>query len=228
MIGRVIIIALLVVGGLLIVVGQLGMPSENIGSTLAVLLLMWQVKVALASVLGLALIILLVRAVKKSAPGTPTPGYKKAAPVKLGFTEFVIDKSISILFIAIAVWVASMVLAEVPKIFGVNHYWVQDQPEMVVVNNGFPRHDAPSSPIITPIPLKKKVRADVIYDAFWIKKGDHFKLTFNRPVQLRIKGPGSTGFATYKTPERYRASNSGMIQVRSETGGNHVRVAPST
>lgn len=228
--GKTIFFALLIVGGLLmILVDQLGLPSVNLGSFIAGLWVMWQVKVALASVVGLIIILLVVRGKKSSAPTTPTPGYKKAAPVKLGFAEYLILAPFAILFATFAVWAAwHWVVLGIPKTFGAKSSWVQSIPEVRVVNNGFHRHDAPTPPIITPRPLDRKVKPDVVYDAFRIKAGDKFSLSFSRPIQLQIKGPGSTGFDTFKTPGKFRAKNSGVIQIKSETGGNKVRVAPAT
>lgn len=218
--GRAIFIALLILGGLLILVDQVGLPSGEINFSLGGLWNATWIKWTLGVLVVLAFLIFWIWIEDTSTPSTSTP--KR-------ISSLIMRWSVTILLGIAAIWIIwTQVFPFVRENFGPSNSWVQNQPTVTVVNNGFHRHDAKFPKTITPRPLDRKVKPDVIYDAFEVKKGDLFRVSFSRPIQLRIKGPGSTGFATFKTPNRYRATNSGLIQIRSETGGNHVRVAPST
>ena len=220
-------LALFVTGVIVLTADLLGMFSgRNLNIPIESLWSMWEVKVALASIVVLFIIVLLVvRKRKNSAPRTSS----SPKAVTIGFSGYIIQFAMALLFATAAVWAAwHWGVLGISNTLGPQNPWVRDQPRTVVVNNGFHRHDAKFPKIITPKPLKKKLQPDRVYDAFKVEKGDYFQISFSRPIKLRIKGTGSTGFAKYKTPGRFRAKNGGVIQVQSETGGNIVKVEPST
>ena len=156
-----------------------------------------------------------------------TSGSEASTPNKVSY--FILRWGATILVGTAAVWVVwTQVIPYVAETFGPNNGWVQAQPEVTVVNNGFHRHDAKFPKIIEPDAFHKTVQPDRVYNAFEVKPGDVFQLKFYRPIWYKIKGEQRTVWTLCKTPGKFRATTSGMIQIKSETGGNDVRVAPST
>ena len=230
--GFAILIVVLLVGGLLITLGQTGFSGGNITSTLLGLWSMWQMKVALASVMILA-IWLIPRGNSSESSTTTTstsPTTKKSTkPDPLTAIGFVLQLAVSIVIAGAVVWLVwHYVVLGIPASFGSNHPWVQSVPVVKVVNNGFHRHDAQFPKVIEPDAFDKTVVPDRVYNAFKVKKGDFIEISFDRPIFIQIKGPGSTGWSLLKTPMRFSTNNAGLIQIKSETGSNHIRVAPST
>lgn len=191
--------------------------------------LLWKLAPA-GGVLLIGLLLLMSSGTKKGSPTPTTPTKKsttkKPTPAKIGFLEMLI-----MFIIALAIGGA--------VVYGIWFYvltpiWesphgevAKSIPEVRVVNNGFHRHDAPTPPLINPHPFSRELKAKQVYSAFKVKKGQTFRLIFDRPVDMRVMSSASDPFIRRDTPGKYRASQDGLIQVRSETGRNHVQISPA-
>ena len=156
------------------------------------------------------------------ATTTSTPTTDKTSPAEMLVT--------AILTLALVGGVAWFIGAKVIPFLQdtPNAAWVQNLPETRIVNNGFHRHDAVYPPLIRQTPFSQTVEAGRVYDTIEIEEGDFFRIQFDRPIDLRIVGSEDTIYTRHTDPGRYQATRTGTIQLRSETGRNHVQIIPSS
>jgi len=99
-------------------------------------------------------------------------------------------------------------------------------PDTHIVENGFPRHDAPRQEQDIIPPFNKILSAGKTYQVFKLKRGDIFNVTqLSAPIRYKIENPVVTGFAPIDNPIKIRVNYDGNLLVVSTAGRNTVMIA---
>jgi hypothetical protein len=74
----------------------------------------------------------------------------------------------------------------------------------------------------------RRLKKDVIYDVFTLKKGQHWKWYFDKDIYYRIRADGGDDFVLLErlkhTGSEYTANYDGTLQVKSPVDYNHVTI----
>jgi len=74
----------------------------------------------------------------------------------------------------------------------------------------------------------RRLKKDVTYDVFTLKKGQHWKWYFDKDIYYRIRADGGDDFVLLErlkhTGSEYTANYNGTLQVRSPVDYNHVTI----
>lgn len=178
----------------------------------------WKLLVAL----GPAIVPLLFIAKTPTTTYPGTPAARSNSPSAL--LDQIVTSILSIMFAAAIIYGGYLAISSL-------WYWstggktVLDHPQIEVVNNGFPRHDAKYPPSKTERSFKKTLAAGETSAVLDVKEGDLIRIyRLDKPIRLRVKHPEVDGWDTITKPGRLRLEKSGTVEIFSPTGPNSIEI----